>query len=208
LAFFHAGGAWMDAFRLTDALRCALRARELAVEHRHGYDEARAEWLVRTTCYRLGTLQEPDLALVDAAADVGSADLEALVCFTEAATFFRLQDKSETIRLAERARRLWTGMKKSWAAMFARCLALAVGTGELVSEANALAKEATKCNVPGIGIQMVGLLAMGFPGRRLADEPIVEQLAAQVPRPFWNHRVDVLSVEEALHLGMARRGDQ
>lgn len=208
LALFHAGASWLEAFQLDNAWRCAEQARVLAEEHRHAYDEARAEWLIRTIGYRQGALLEPDLALVDAVADVGSADLEALVCCTEAAVAFRLRDKPTTIRLAERARRLWTGMKKTWAALGARSLALAVGTGTLIEEARCLAKEAAACHVPGLGVQVLGLLAMGFPGERLTDLHIAQRLANQVPRAFWSHRIDVLSVEEALRAITAPKAER
>ena len=71
IALFHAGAAWMEAFRLDSAFSCADEARGLAREARHVYYEAKCEWLLRTIGYRRGTLRDADLSLVDAVAEVG-----------------------------------------------------------------------------------------------------------------------------------------
>lgn len=198
IALFHAAGAWMEAFRLDEALAYAQEARAIAGRCRNTYHEARSEWLLRTLEYRRETLTQPDFELVEAITLVGVPDLEALVCITEASLLFRLGDRSETARLAERARRIWTGMNKGWGAKLARCLAMASGASLLIDEARTLAEEAFRCPISGIGIQMLGLLAMGFPEERRAFAQGAEALAAQVPRSQWKGRIDILSVQESL----------
>lgn len=197
-ALFHAAGAWMETFRLDAARRCAERALELAAACRNAHYEAKTRWLLRSIDYRSGQATEPDYKLVDAVADVGVPDLEALVCLTEAAVHLRGGDKQGSARLAERARRIWVSMGKQWAADLARSLGLASGPALLDGDARALAERAIQCPVPGIGIQMLGLLSMGHPGLREGWAPHARSLAEKVPRRFWRRRIDLLSVEEAL----------
>jgi hypothetical protein len=188
----------MEAFRLDDARLCAEQARELAASCRNTHYEAKAKWLLRSIAYRAGRATDPDMELVDAVADVGVPDLEALVCLTEAAVYLRKGDSLESARLAERARRIWVSMGKQWAADLARCLALACDPALLDGEARALAERAAGCPVPGIGIQMLGLLGMRRPGLCEGWAGHARALAERVPRRFWRRRIDLLSVEEAL----------
>lgn len=199
IALFHAAGAWLEAFCFDEAVACAEEARSLSRSGRNVYHEARSEWLLRTIEYRRETLVQPDLELVEAVALVGVPDLEALMCITEASLLFRLGEQAEAVRLAERARYLWTGMKKRWGARLARCLAMASGAGLLIDEAHMLAHEAFQCPIPGLGIQMLGLLAMGFPTQRQDFGLYAQELAAQIPEVHWNRRIDILSVDEALN---------
>jgi hypothetical protein len=198
VALFHAAGSWMDALNLEKAARYAAQARELALRCRNALYEAKAEWILRTIAYRTGVATTADFELVDAVADLAVPDLEAQVCLTEAAVLFRIGDRPESIRLAERTHRLWTSMTKRWPAALARCLAMASGSGLLVDEARALATQAAECPVSGLGIQMLGLLSMVYPSLRHEALRQARELAEQVPRQLWHLRMDVLSVDEAL----------
>lgn len=204
-ALLHCASAWMEAFRFDAAAEVAAAARTLAEHCRHPHHEARATWLLRQVAYRRGDAIEPDPALVDDAAGVGVPDLEALIALTEAAIAWRAGRNDLAVGLAAQARRRWVGMKKQWAAGLARCLELACGATPARGELRERADEARRCPVHGLGIQMLGLLAMARPAGRPALARGADALAATVPRGSWPHRMEVLSVSEAL-LALRDRG--
>jgi hypothetical protein len=196
-ALARAASAFMEAFRLEEAAAQAGEARALAAERRHAYYEARAEWLLRTILYRAGRAAEPDRELVEAVGHLGVPDLEALVCFNEAAVAFRGAERDLGRALAVRADRLWTGMKKRWPSLLARALSLACGRPADEGEIERIAEQAAGCPVPGLGVQMLGLLAMVSGGARAWSEAAA-RLSEGVPCAHLPLRMDVLSVGEAL----------
>jgi hypothetical protein len=197
-AMLQSAAARLEAFQLEKAVEQAAKARDVAAEGRHPYFEARAEWLLRAIAYRRGTAMCADIDFVDMVAQVGVPDLEAMVCFTEAAVLWRAGFIPKAAELSERAYRLWIGMGKRWVAPLAHCLALACGTPASAQEAHALAKEALQCPEPSLGLQMLGLLSLTFQDVRGILADAAPQLYEAVPRRFWHIRMDVLSVNESL----------
>ena len=196
-ARLNASSALLEAFRHEEARASAMEALTLAKRSRHAFFAARAEWVIRTALYRMATTRGPDLELVDAVALLGLADVEALVCTTEAGAAFRAGQLDMALELADRARRLWVGNGlHPEAVLLLRCLALRCGAPAREGEMEALSESASSCLVPGIGIQALALLApraMSPPHRRK-----VAALISQIERRYWGLRMDVLSVEESL----------
>ena len=203
-AMINRASALMEAFAQDEAARMATRARRLAARCRHAHFEARAEWIVRAADYRRGRLATPDLSLVDVVGRIGEPNLEALVCFNEAAVLFRAGAGAEAAALAERAAGIWKRMGREWPELLARCLAFAA-RGEVLPAAGtsaedtaaALAERARACPVPGIGVQILGLLGRACPGARPRWQHAVEPLCALVDPRFRHARMDALSADEA-----------
>ncbi len=192
-----AASALMEAFRHEEAAAHARSARDLAREHRHAYFEAKAEWILRTIAYRTGEAAAPDFDLVDAVARLGEEDLEALVSMTEAAVAYREGLHAEAAALAGRAHLYWGRMRKDWAATFARSLAIGAGAPAAPGEIAALAAQAIACPLPGLGVQALALIARAGHPIALAPGDLGRTLAG-IPEERWAHRMDVLSVDEAL----------
>lgn len=189
--------ALLEAFEHDAALASADEARAMARACRSPYWEARAEWLVRAALYRKGQSSEPDLELVDAVARVGVDDLEALVALTEAAVAFRSGALSTAVTLAERAAGIYRRLQRSGAENLARCLAIACGATVDALELDPLSKTAMECEIPGLGIQALGLLGRRFPKERRRWRMAPSRLWEGVPREHWGERIDVLSIEES-----------
>lgn len=199
-ARLNGASALMEAFRLRDAAEQAEMARQQAQDGRHAFFEARAEWILRSTAYRMGEVGRPDLELVDAASRLGVGDLEGSVCFCEAAIAYRTGELERALALAAKARSVWQAIQDPWPAVLVRCLALAAGAApEEPREIEDLAERATTCEVPGIGLQALALLARARRGRAPAAwRRAALPLTAGVPVDCWPIRMDVLSVDESL----------
>ncbi|MEZ4299015.1 MAG: hypothetical protein R3B70_28965 [Polyangiaceae bacterium] len=198
-ALLNGASALLEAFRFDEAAESAESARDLAIQCRHAYYEVRAEWLLRSARYRRGDSLSPDEELVQLAARVAVANLEALVCLNESAVALRCGAFPVALSLAERTRDLWTSAGKTWGILFAQALVMAV-SGAPLEEAKALAKRAEECPVPGAGIQMLGLSVRACPELVPLVAPIVRRLAETIPHRHWPLRMDVLSVHDALVL--------
>ncbi|WP_437985161.1 protein kinase domain-containing protein [Sorangium sp. So ce117] len=196
-AMLSSASALLEAFRHREAAARAGAARELAARCRNPYWEGRAEWLVRSALYRMGEAAEPDLDLVEATVRVGVPQLEALVCLTEAAVAYRAERAAVAAELGGRAATLWRGMDRGSGALLARCLALAAGARADDGEVEQLAEAAMTCQVPGIGLQALGLLGRVAPGARAGFRGALGGLAEGIPRERWDERMDVLSAAEA-----------
>jgi hypothetical protein len=197
-SLLNAASSLLEAFRHEEAEAMAREAFALATRCRHPFFEARAEWVLRAASYRLGRVTAVDHELLDAIAALGTRDLEALACLTEAALAFRLDQRAEAMALAERARAVWASLGDVWGALLARCLELACRRESSLGDAITLAAEAARCPLAGIGIQALGLLqlAAGASAEQLGVDPIL--LSDKVPRAFWSLRMEVLSVDEVM----------
>lgn len=206
-ALLHCASAWMEAFVLDEAAHVALEAKLFAEQCRHAPYEARATWLLRQVAYRKEQELSPDPMLVEAAAEVGLPDLEALMALTEAAIAWRMGQREPAAQLAGRAGRQWAGMKKQWAVLLAQSLELASQGHAQASVVKAMANQARSCPVHGVGIQIFGLLAVARLGGKFLSKGDAMSLADTVPRAHWAHRMEVLSVNEALdRLGIQANG--
>jgi hypothetical protein len=197
-AKLNAASALLEAFRHREAAACAAEARELSARCRHAYREGRAEWLMRAAAYRMGEALAPDLELLDAVTRLGVPDLEALECLTEAAVAFRAGSLAMAAELSGRAVQVWKLLNRPGAPLLARGLSIACGVPAEVGEVEELSTKAAACRIPGIGLQVIGLLGRAFPEARPRWQEAVPSLAVRIPREHWGERMDVLSVEESL----------
>ncbi len=191
--------ALMEAFQLDEAAGVAARALEVASTSRHVFGRAMAEWLVRLIGYRRGDAITPDLEWVEAVASLRMSELEALVCVTEASLAWRASDLDTALGLATRAKQVYTSVgERGGGLLLAAALAVACAPDAAPpAEIESLASDALACEVPGVGIQVLGLLAPAWQGR-LPDPARLAALAEQVARAHWHLRIDILSVDEAL----------
>jgi hypothetical protein len=120
------------------------------------------------------------------------------VALNEAAVAWRARRMDRAAALAERAERVWTESGWTDGATLARSLVVAaVGDAAARPDAiEALARDAERCSIAGIGIQAVGLLARAV-GRSPVAAETAEQLSATVAREHWGERMEVTSVREA-----------
>jgi eukaryotic-like serine/threonine-protein kinase len=203
-ALLRSASARMEAFQFEEAGAVATLAKDAAERHRLPFYQAHAEWIVRSVAYRTGAAAAPDLALVDAAAQLRMGDIEAMVALNEAAIAFRAGARDVAVDLALRARQTWSSLgETSGGALLAASLALAGGGDSADDEVRSLSSRALSCPVPGVGIQVLGLLAMA--GRAPdVDADHLGALAGQVAGEAWDQRLDVLSIREAREL-LSRR---
>ena len=197
-ALLSQASSLLEAFALREAAASAREAGALAARCRQPYLEGRAAWILRATAYRLGEATSVDEELVDAVAAVGFIDLEKIVYFNEAAVAWRVGAAGRAMELAERARRTFAGIGDEWGALAVRCLAIAAGADAPHEERQELVTRAEACPVAGLGIQALGLLALGGPSFVRPAQAVVDRLAGTVPRAHWSSRIDVTSVDEAL----------
>ncbi len=191
--------ALMEAFAFDEAAKIAPLAVEAAVTCRHAYGWARALWAQRMNAYRREERVSPDLEFVEAVAALRITELEALVCLSEAAFAWRLGDTATALELATRARQGWTSVgERGGGLLLASALTVACSP-EAPDDAamRDLLGGAARCNVPGIGIQVIGLVAPKL--RELGvDDATISSLVDQIDRRHWGYRIDVLSVDESL----------
>lgn len=199
-AMLRSASALLEAFEHERAEKTAEEALGLARQGRHAYWEGRAEWLIRSAKYRMGSVDQPDMDLVDAVARVGAPDLEGLVYLNEAAVAMRADLREITRTLADRAAAIWREMGRPFAVMLARSLAIAYGSFADADEVKLLVSRAISCKGAGIGIQALGLLGKVFPDRRSSWQDALAGLVKDVPEMSWDKRMDVLSVNEAVAL--------
>ncbi|MBL9020878.1 MAG: serine/threonine protein kinase [Myxococcales bacterium] len=207
LAQLNRAAALVEAFDFRAARQVASTAREALGQARHPLFEARLEWVARTCSYRLEEDLAPDLELVDASARLGVAHMEAQLALTEAAFAWRGGQLETALALAARAEHLWrqvnTLVDLAWCV---RALQLVCGDPRSADVAREIAAHACRSEIPGVGIQTLGLLALAGHEISAVHRDQVQRLAATVPAHFHRYRIDVLSVDEALiYLGADRR---
>lgn len=199
-SIMHAASARMEAFQLEIAARHAQRAKEFFQSWRHAKGSAQAGWFVRTIAYRRGDPLSPDVEWLDQVARLALRETEGLACLTEAAIAWRSGDWTVGAAIATRGLRVWNTMgETAGALLLTSSLAVACSPDGAVSgsEIQSLAHRAALCSTPGVGIQVLALIAKHRGERPSADELA---LAEQVPRANWHQRIDVLSVDEALKM--------
>jgi hypothetical protein len=189
----------LEAYKLGDARALAEQARALAAEHRHASHQATAEWTLRTIAYRSDDADAVDHELIQAVSFAAGRHIQGAVLCTEAAIAWRAGRSSEALALARRGYQALHEIQARRGAALLRAFLAALGDAIDGAEIEELCKEARTSQVPGIGIQVFGLLAVGgkLP-RGAADDACLERLAGLVPRAHWTARCDILSVEECL----------
>ncbi|WP_437670482.1 protein kinase domain-containing protein [Sorangium sp. So ce131] len=196
-ARLNAASALLEAFRHEQASAQVAEALAMARRCRHPVFSASAERIRRAAAYRMGATRGADIELVEAVAQLGLADLEALVCMTEAAAAFRAGQLETAIDLATRGGRLWSGagMYRE-GVLLLRCLALRCGAPAQEGEVQALSEGAAACTGLGVGVQALGLLAPR--GARPGGPEGIAAMLRGIERRFWGIRMDILSVDESL----------
>jgi hypothetical protein len=203
MALLRSASARMEAGELALAASVAEGARDTARRHRLPYQEAHAEWILRSVAYRSGAALAPDVELADAAGQLRTGDMEAIVCLNEAAIAMRAGDLALGRELARRAGRAWSALGEvSGGALLAGALAIACGAEEPENGAGAessalLADRALACERPGIVLQVLGLLATAGRAPRVEEDRLAA-LVAELPPDQRHVRREVLSVDEAL----------
>jgi serine/threonine protein kinase len=195
------GSSLLEAFRFDDAKRVANDALVLARHCRHAVGEGRAESLLRAIAYRTETLDDGpvDMELVEAASWIGAADVEALICLGEAAVAMRSNQRKLALELSERAYHAWQPVTERVGTIL--CASLLISQGGSISDAQTrrLVDAATTCQMPGVGLQALALLALG--GVDVPkDESLIQAFAQFVQKKHWSCRMDILSVNEALEI--------
>jgi hypothetical protein len=159
--------------------------------------------VVREAEYRSGEAPAPDRGLLRAIRLVGVPHLDALVHLNEAAVGWRAGRRGFARRTALRAAAVWRGPGNGWLRLLAEALAAAAGGGPPEAPAARIAD----CPVPGIGVQIAGLLgplARGARRREFGEAAL--RLAAPLDPAADGRRREVLSIEECLdRLGLPRR---
>jgi len=194
---FSAALAFMDAFAFDEAAAWAKRAADLARSQRHAYNEALAEWVLRSVAYRGDMAVKPDTELVEAAAIVGDKHIEGLIALNEAFVAYRGEQTELSVRLATHAERLLSEIGEHDGVPLVRCLLIRLGEPVSDGPLAELVQKMRTQRMPGIGIQGLALLAMAGklpPGALSAEQ--VNALAEGVPREHWGCRLDVLSIDE------------
>jgi hypothetical protein len=189
----------LEAFELDEARVLAEEARALAAQHRHVSQEATAEWTLRAIAYRNGSADAPDIGLVQAIPYATGRQFQGAVLFTEAAVAWRAGRTAEASALAESGHTILTEIRALRGASLLRALLVALGKEIPPADIEELCEQARASPVPGIGVQVLGLLAIAGklpPGA--IDEAGLSRLAALSPRSSWAMRSDILSIDECL----------
>lgn len=205
-AMISAAYSLLEAYEPGAARALAEQARELAARHRHASHEVMAEWTLRTIAYREGNVSTVDAELVQAVSHAAGRNAQGLVLFTEAVIAWRAGRTSEASNLARRGQRTLSEIQSWRGATLLRALLCALGEELDAAEIDELCERARASPVPGIGIQVLALLASGGrlpPGA--IDDAGIQRLAELVPREHWTARGDILSVEECLERIRAAR---
>ncbi|MBL8743042.1 MAG: serine/threonine protein kinase, partial [Myxococcales bacterium] len=178
-ALLSAAAALMEAFHHREAAVLLESALDFFVEARHARNRALALWLMRTIAYRRGEQLTVDRAWIERVELLGSREIEGLAYITEASIAWRTGELDIGAEYARRARRGWAGMGEDAGAGHLASALLMVMTAADGIDAEAaarLARDAARCATPGIGIQVVGLLA-GL-GLDVCPRELEERLAA------------------------------
>jgi tetratricopeptide (TPR) repeat protein len=196
-ARLNEASALVDAFQLERARDLAANCLSELADLRHPVLEARAEWLLRASQYRLAVPLLPDQELVDAAESTGVGTLTASIALCEAAFAWRAARPILARKLALRAEHLWRTLRQP-PALAALARALATANGEPVTDAElvSLVDQAMQTDILGVGMQIVGLLARAQPAwTRWSDA--FERLEPAIAPEHRHLRFEVLSVIEA-----------
>jgi eukaryotic-like serine/threonine-protein kinase len=186
----------LEVFRHDEAAACAHEVLRRCASHRHPYFEARSEWLARAAAYRSSKPLRPDLELLEAVALVGVPTLEAFICLNEAAVAWRLGESVLAAGLARRTHLLCARASNEGGALLS--VALASCCGAMNVDFDVIAKRACACDIPGIGVQVLGMLALAGRDVDASARGHLGALLQGVPPRYWGRRMDVLSVEESL----------
>lgn len=191
--------ALMEAFAFQEARALAEEASALASLHRHAYYEMFAAWILRALAYRTDCADHPDIDLIAAVPYVGGKELEGVIYLNEAAVAWRAGKLDAAGKLADKAYQALSAIGQRSGPLLARCLLIALRAPVHEEEIDSICARAKGDLLPGLGVQALGLLALGGRLPRGAVNPsALQTLTAPVPRGAWTLRMDILSVEESI----------
>jgi hypothetical protein len=182
-----AAAASLEAGDGRAATHLGTQALEMFRRGRHALHEGTTTWLLRMVTLRLGLGGPPDLALVEAAADIPA--IERLLTLNEAGFAFRMGDIPTCIHLASRAR---SPEPIDPVTLMAEGLVESLAPGSVnvqMSGLNGL--------TPQLSIQILGLLARGAGPReewRTRAAALLPQLSHRDP----DMRLELISIREAV----------
>ena len=156
----NAAAAWLEAGQPRLAERRALEAQELARTHRLSRIEALATWCLRAARSRLDIPQEADEALGDAALEIHLVT-GAQVLLGESIIAWKAGALGKAASLAHRSEQIYGGLGFERGRVLARLVEL-LARGAGPEEAEALVRAARGLNVPGLHLQVVGLLGQAL----------------------------------------------
>jgi serine/threonine-protein kinase len=199
IALFNAASALLEAFQPARAVEHARSALELLRSRRHPALEARGEWILRAAAYRMGNALAPDHDLVAAALRTAPVALSAVLQLTEAAIAWRAGSLDDGRRLAEAAAASWSALSVlPDLIVLARSLAAVCGGAAPAGLFDDIASRAAHFETMGVGLQVLGLLAMLDRSRAPEWRPVARSLWERIAAPHRSDRMDVLSADEAL----------
>ena len=201
----EAGAAWLEAFRLEDAMRLGAATREAAAAARQPYFEAFGTSVERQSAYRMGRALPPDRAFIDLVEMLAVPSLVGITAMNEAALAFRCGDRDLCRAISGRARAVWRSAERRHVGNMAAVVEIHAGAPVDPPEVEALLRWAIEGVVPGFGLQALALLRAWWPDGWAPSAAEVERLCRQVPEQHWATWIDVLSVVESLAMmGFAR----
>ena len=192
-ACLNAATSYLEGERYTDARRLATSALDQARTLRHPHYAGRAEWVLRSTEYRTGIDQEPDLELIEAAAQLEVPHLYAQLCLNEAAFAWRSTDIEIATDLARRATQAFATAGDPAAAFLARSLLLSLLSDRSIPLLD-LQTALAACPMPLLALQSLALLASAGIHAPWAKESALPLLSS-LPAGFTARR-ELLSLAE------------
>jgi len=198
VALLNVGNVLLVSQRFDETESVARRVLLLAEACRHPLYEGYAESLLRDVHYRRREWGGPDLALVDAAAEIGSPQLEALIATTECSFAWRADRLDEARSLATRAATLWAAIGSRPLYLISRAMEIVCGDSVAPDEASALLDEAEEGADTAELAQFAGLLAPHAGPLAARAAALVRTAAASTPEDERDQIMEVISVGEAL----------
>ena len=154
--------------------------------------ELRCLGLRRKLDYSEGRKLRVDLELVEIAREVGSPAIVGPIILNEAAIAWRSGDRKLSGEYAVEVAELWERQGRMEPAALARALARNCGA-DTGRESSLLLEAAVTAEVPGVGAQILALLAGS--GVQV-DRVIQREYCRAIPQDQWSHRREILSISE------------
>jgi tetratricopeptide (TPR) repeat protein len=188
----------LEAFDLEAAGSALREAEEILRAHRVPGLESFWEVLRGFHSYRRGREDGPDPDLLAAAGALGS-DYHAANLFLQAAAVAWRKGRPEAADLAGRAVLVYRGSRGRWGPeALARALALVAGAVPGPGETAALAEAGSRIQVPGISLQVLGLLGLLRTGVAAPWLERARECSSALDSAHFEVRREVLSAGEAL----------
>jgi len=177
------------------ARELAGKAKTAAAGFRHSSCEARAESILRFAAYRSGEATSVDHELLDALKSIGHSNLQAQLNLNEGAIAWRLQDRATALTLVGTADSLWREIGHLWGSLLTGAFLGALGDNV---EVESLERSARECPLPGVSLQSLALLGLGYPDRVPRYRDDARRFGAQIAPEYRAIRREVASPHECM----------